>query len=99
MAACSICGPMAPRSIASGSGTRIAHCGLPIATCWKRKRLPVGFEFALPVRGPSGKLAEVRCARPMSTVHVVGLVIVGRISPASVWMLNVSASVQPVRLR
>ena len=30
----------------------------------------------------------------MSTRQVVGPVIVGRISPASVWMLNVSASVQ-----
>ena len=35
----------------------------------------------------------------MSTRHVVGPVIVGRISPASVWMLNVSASVQPLRRR
>ena len=35
----------------------------------------------------------------MSTLQVVGLVIVGRISPAWVWMLNVSASVQPLRLR
>ena len=37
MAACSMCGPRALMSIASGSGTRIAHCGFPIATCWKRK--------------------------------------------------------------
>ena len=35
----------------------------------------------------------------MSTRQVVGPVIVGRISPASVWMLNVSASVQPFRRR
>ena len=35
----------------------------------------------------------------MSTRQVVGPVIVGRISPASVWMLNVSASVQPLRRR
>ena len=35
----------------------------------------------------------------MSTRQVVGPVIVGRISPASVWMLNVSASVQPLLLR
>ena len=93
-------GPMASMSMASGSGTRIAHCGLPIATCWKRKVCPFAVEFALPVRRSCpGNWASVSCARPMSTVHVVGLVIVGRISPASVWMLNVSASVQPLRRR
>ena len=32
----SISGPSVCRSSASGSSTRIAHCGLPIATCWKR---------------------------------------------------------------
>ncbi len=35
----------------------------------------------------------------MSTRQVVGPVIVGRISPAIVWMLNVSESVQPERRR
>ena len=44
-------------SIASGSATRIAHCGLPIATCWKRK--PVD-SSPWPSAGLSGKLGEVR---------------------------------------
>jgi hypothetical protein len=35
----------------------------------------------------------------MSTRHVVGPVMVGRISPARVWIENVSASVQPARRR
>ncbi len=35
----------------------------------------------------------------MSTRQVVGPVIVGRISPATVWMRNVSESVQPERRR
>ena len=39
-----------------------------------------------PSGGPPGKFGEVSCARPMSTRQVVGPVIVGRISPASVWM-------------
>ena len=37
---CSIAGPIAGRSSASSSAapaTRIAHCGLPIGTCWKRR--------------------------------------------------------------
>jgi hypothetical protein len=35
----------------------------------------------------------------MSTRQVVGPVIVGRISPAAVWIENVSAVVQPARRR
>ena len=37
---CSIAGPIAGRSSAassSRSATRIAHCGLPMWTCWKRR--------------------------------------------------------------
>jgi hypothetical protein len=35
----------------------------------------------------------------MSTVHVVAEVIVGRISPAAVWIENVSADAHPCRRR
>ena len=44
-------------------------------------------------------LPEAVRARPMSTVQVVGEVISGRISPATVWMENRVASVQPRRCR
>ena len=47
----SIAGPIAGRSSASSSlavSTRIAHCGLPIETCWKRQRA-AGLDLAAAV--------------------------------------------------
>ena len=75
-------------------GDRIAHCGLPIVTCWKR-----GPATSPVPSAPAGKCSERSRARPMSTRQVVGPRIVGRISPAAVWIENWSWSVQPARRR
>ena len=87
----SIGAPYRDRSRSQVVATSIAHCGLPIETCWyanSRSALVSG----VPSESPS-------LARPMSTVHVVSPVIVGRISPAAVSIENVSESVQPRRRR
>ena len=52
-----------------------------------------------PSSPPEGKSGERRRARPISTLHVLSEVIVGRISPAAVSIENSSASVQPWRRR
>jgi hypothetical protein len=98
----SIAGPIAGRSSSSSSSseaTRIAHCGLPIETCWKAQLRPSVSSVAAPSSGPPGKSFDASRARPMSTVQVVSPVIVGRISPAAVWIEKTSLSVQPRRRR
>ena len=98
----SISGPMAASSSASSSSRSwilIAHWGLPIRTCWKRHSRPPASSVPVPSGLPSGKSGDCNLARPMSTRQVVSPVMVGRISPAAVWIENVSASVQPARRR
>ena len=94
----SIPGPIAARSRAASpasSATRIAHWGLPTWTCWKA--CPA--TSPRPSEPPAGKSADCRRARPMSILHVAGPRMVGRISPAAVWIENVDASVHPARRR
>ena len=56
----SISGPIAPRSSSSSpSPTTIAHCGLPIETCWKSHSRPPALSVPLAVLGPpEGKSLE-----------------------------------------
>ena len=63
--------------------TSIAHCGLPIETCWNVHSRPPATSVPRPSASPSGYCSERVRARPMSTVQLVGEVIVGRISPAT----------------
>ncbi len=91
---------MAGRSSASSawtSSTRIAHCGLPTWTCWKRQLRPSGGQLSrCRHRRRLGNRRSRSRARPHARgVQLVGDVIVGRISPAAVWIENVSLSVQP----
>jgi hypothetical protein len=54
---CSICGPTAERSRAStsaGSASAMAHCGLPIETCWNRHVRPPEVSSPVPSGGPPG---------------------------------------------
>ena len=96
----SISGPIAARSRASSSSpTSIAHCGLPIETCWNSHSRPAAASVPRPSGFPDGKSLEAVAARPMSTEQVSSEVIVGVIGPAVVRIANVSASVQPWRRR
>ena len=88
---CSISGPWSSSAIALSSSTlatSIAHCGLPTETCWNVHSRPPATSVPRPSASPVGYCSERVRARPMSTVQLVGEVIVGRISPASVWIEN-----------
>ena len=52
----SIPGPILPRSSSSSSAasTTIAHCGLPIETCWKAHSRPPDSTVPAPSAGPEG---------------------------------------------
>ena len=52
-----------------------------------------------PSSPPEGKSSERTLARPMSTRHVRGPVIVGRMGPAGVLIANSSCDVHPARRR
>ncbi len=96
----SIGGPISARSSdSSPSPTSIAHCGLPIETCWKAHSRPPALSVPTPSGPPDGKSFEVVDARPISTEQVRSEVIVGVIGPATVPIENVSSSVQPCRRR
>ena len=96
----SISGPIASRSSSSiSSPTSIAHCGLPIETCWKSHSRPPERTVPVPSSGPSGKSLETVAARPIATRQVRSEVIVGFTGPAAVPIVNSSASVQPRRRR
>ena len=96
----SISGPISPRSRSSSSSpTTIAHCGLPIETCWKSHSRPPALSVPLPSSPPEGKSLEAVEALPMSTEQVSSPVIVGTIGPATVLIAKVSSSVQPWRRR
>jgi hypothetical protein len=93
-------GPIAPRSSASSSSTTtIAHCGLPIETCWNAHSRPPAISVPLPSAPPEGKSLEAVDARPISTEQVRSEVTVGVIGPAAVRIVKVSSSVQPRRRR
>ena len=67
----SISGPIAARSSSSRpSSTTIAHCGLPIETCWKSQSRPPAVSVPLPSAPPEGKSFEGVEARPISTAQV-----------------------------
>ena len=73
IAACSIGGPdrcEVERVELVALATRIAHCGLPIVTCWKRHVAPVGLELAVPVRRPAGKSPSAAARGPCRRVQV-----------------------------
>ena len=56
----SIPGPISPRSRSSSSSpTTIAHCGLPIETCWNSHSRPAALSVPLPSSPPEGKSLEV----------------------------------------
>ncbi len=56
----SIPGPISSRSRSSSSPpTTIAHCGLPIETCWKLHLRPAASSVPLPSSGPEGKSFEL----------------------------------------
>jgi len=96
----SISGPISPRSRSSSSSpTTIAHCGLPIETCWNSHSRPAALSLPLPFSPPEGKSFELVAAWPMSTEQVSSPVTVGRIGPATVLIANVSSSVHPCRRR
>ena len=97
----SIPGPYRSRSRSSSSAasTTIAHCGLPIETCWNSHSRPPARSVPRPSGGPEGKSLDAVAACPMSTEQVSSPVIVGRIGPATVEIANSSASVQPWRRR
>ena len=93
-------GPIAPRSRSSSSSpTSIAHCGLPIETCWNAHSRPPALSVPAPSSPPEGKSFEVVEALPISTEQVSSEVIVGTIGPAAVRIAKVSSSVQPWRRR
>ena len=82
------------------AATTIAHCGLPIETCWNSHSRPPALSVPAPVLGPRRGSPWRRSRRcPMSTEQVSSPVIVGRIGPATVLIANSSASVQPWRRR
>ena len=83
------------------SATAIAHCGLPIETCWKRHVAPAGAAARRARRRrPPGKSLELRLARPMSTrAGRRAGDRAGGSRPAAVWIEKLSASVQPRRRR
>ena len=97
----SISGPTSSRSRSASStgSTRIAHCGLPIETCWNSHSRPAERTVPRPSGPPEGKSLDAVEALPMSTEQVSSPVIVGRIGPATVEIANSSASVQPWRRR
>ena len=52
-------GPIATgRAPRAHSPTSIAHCGLPIETCWKRQVAPAGLQLAAAVLGPRREVCE-----------------------------------------
>ena len=84
--------PRSSASSSSRSATAIAHCGLPIDDVLEA---PLAPGSARRRRRPAGYCFERSRARPMSTRQLVADRIVGRISPATVWIENWSRSVQP----
>ncbi len=55
----SIPGPISPRSSSSSSSpTTIAHCGLPIETCWNSHSRPPALSVPRPSSPPEGKSLE-----------------------------------------
>ena len=96
----SISGPIAARSRPSSSSpTTIAHCGLPIETCWNSHSRPAALRVPRPSGSPWGKSFDAVAALPMSTEQVRSEVIVGVIGPAAVEIEKTSSSVQPWRRR
>ena len=83
----------------SSSPTTIAHCGLPIETCWNAHSRPPALRLPRPSSPPEGKSLDAVEALPMSTAQVSSLVIVGTIDPATVLIAKVSSSVHPCRRR
>ena len=67
----SISGPIAARSSSSTSSpTSIAHCGLPIETCWKSHSRPAARQRAAAVGAARGKVLRLR--RGASHLHRAG---------------------------